>query len=165
MRLEEDDLAGVAQSYAPGETIFGDVARDLVANGWSIYPQEIYGDRRLPGKVPGRHSRTEVIKWRENHHLDERLPTPEALEEWIRWCPALNVACVLGRGSGDAFSIDVDVLDELLSFDIRRLAEDILGSTPLRRVGNAPRSCPSMRWKFGVELERPSVRRPEVELL
>ncbi|ACB83162.1 hypothetical protein Mpop_5066 [Methylorubrum populi BJ001] len=26
-------------------------------------------------------------------------------------------------------------------------------------------SCPSMRWKFGVELERPSVRRPEVELL
>ena len=27
------------------------------------------------------------------------------------------------------------------------------------------RSCPSMRWKFGVELERPSVRRPEVELL
>ena len=27
------------------------------------------------------------------------------------------------------------------------------------------RPCPSMRWKFGVELERPSVRRPEVELL
>ena len=83
IRLEEDDLAGVAQSYAPGETIFGDVARDLVANGWSIYPQEIYGDRRLPGKVPGRHSRTEVIKWRENHRLDERLPTPEALLEWL----------------------------------------------------------------------------------
>ena len=32
---------------------------------------------------------------------------------------------------------------------------------PMLRLG----SCPSMRWKFGVELERPSVRRPEVELL
>lgn len=31
--------------------------------------------------------------------------------------------------------------------------------------GAGKRSCPSMRWKFGVELERPSVRRPEVELL
>lgn len=154
IRLEEDDLAGVAQSYAPGETIFGDVARDLVANGWSIYPQEIYGDRRLPGKVPGRHSRTEVIKWRENHRLDERLPTPEALEEWIRWCPALNVACVLGRGSGDAFSIDVDVLDELLSFDIRRLAEDILGPTPLRRVGNAPKVALFFRWAVPEEAQK-----------
>ena len=27
------------------------------------------------------------------------------------------------------------------------------------------RSCPSMRWKFGVDLERPSVGRPAVELL
>jgi len=53
---------------------------------------------------------------------------------------------VLGRGSGDAFSIDVDVLDELLSFDIRRLAEDILGPTPLRRVGNAPKVALFFRW-------------------
>ena len=32
-------------------------------------------------------------------------------------------------------------------------------------TARAAGSCPSMRWKFGVELERPSVRRPEVELL
>ena len=39
-------------------------------------------------------------------------------------------------------------------------------ATDLDRIyGEFPRSCPSMRWKFGVELERPSVRRPEVELL
>ena len=35
----------------------------------------------------------------------------------------------------------------------------------LRSLAGERRSCPSMRWKFGVELERPSVRRPEVELL
>ena len=34
-----------------------------------------------------------------------------------------------------------------------------------RPGGRLQGSCPSMRWKFGVELERPSVRRPEVELL
>ena len=86
--------------------------------------------------------------------VDERLPTPEALEEWIRWCPALNVACVLGRGSGDAFSIDVDVLDELLSFDIRRLAEDILGPTPLRRVGNAPKVALFFLWAAPEEAQK-----------
>ena len=143
VRLAEDDVQAdsVSQSYALGETIFGDVARDLVANGWAVYPQEIYGDRRLPGRI-----RREVIKWREDHRLDERLPRPEALEEWIRWCPAHNVALVLGRGSGDAFSVDIDVLDELLSYDIRRLAEDILGATPLRRVGNAPKVALFFRW-------------------
>ena len=37
--------------------------------------------------------------------------------------------------------------------------------TYMKQIGQPRRSCPSMRWKFGVELERPSVRRPEVELL
>ena len=41
--------------------------------------------------------------------------------------------------------------------DVRRQSEN--------RPTAAAGSCPSMRWKFGVELERPSVRRPEVELL
>lgn len=41
----------------------------------------------------------------------------------------------------------------------------IARSTVQDNLGRATGSCPSMRWKFGVELERPSVRRPEVELL
>ena len=45
-----------------------------------------------------------------------------------------------------------------------RISENHLTKV-VHQLGRLGRSCPSMRWKFGVELERPSVRRPEVELL
>ena len=43
--------------------------------------------------------------------------------------------------------------------------DPILSDLLQKAVSGNKGSCPSMRWKFGVELERPSVRRPEVELL
>ena len=50
--------------------------------------------------------------------------------------------------------------------DLRSLEQTVeLLEAGIDDVLPKPGSCPSMRWKFGVELERPSVRRPEVELL
>src|SRR3546814_1229237 len=46
---------------------------------------------------------------------------------------------VLGPGSGDRFALDIDVLDEALAWRAMELADDILGYTPFRRVGRAPK--------------------------
>lgn len=50
-----------------------------------------------------------------------------------------NVAVVLGPSSGNAFVLDIDVTDEDLSKRVQDIAAKILGETPLRRVGQAPR--------------------------
>lgn len=119
--------------YTPGESVFGAVARQMVANGWSVFPQEIYDDRK-PGTVQGK-----MIKWLTDHDLSNSLPKPEDLERWIQYCPGLNVACALGAGSGNIFFVDIDVTDAARSEAIQDLADDILGYTPLRRVGRAPK--------------------------
>jgi hypothetical protein len=57
---------------------------------------------------------------------------------------------------------------KLFKARLRPSLPHLAGEAPasfVSRLAQLHRSCPSMRWKFGVELERPSVRRPEVELL
>ena len=122
---------GVELMYRQSEQVFGAVAHNLVEKGWSIYPQD---EERRPGKVNG-----SAISWQSDHKLSERLPTPEALNKWATACSTLNVACVMGEGSSNAFALDIDVLDPDLSDKITVLAEEMLGSTPLVRVGRAPK--------------------------
>src|SRR5690625_3565299 len=117
--------------YGPSESVFATLADDLVANGWSIFPQE---PDRMPGRV-----RHQTISWQRDHALADRLPTREALETWKQHCGNLNVACVMGPGSGNVFSLDIDVLDEELCRRIASLADEMLGYTPFRRVGNHPK--------------------------
>lgn len=87
-----------------------------------------------PGSVFG-----QVIAWSAEHDLKNKLPTPEALELWTRHCPGLNVACVFGPASGNTFAVDIDVTDEDMSLQIADLADEILGYTPFRREGMAPK--------------------------
>ena len=61
--------------YQPAESIFSAAAPEMVANGWSVFPQEVC---RRPGRVKGA-----TIKWNEEHHLKNVLPTPEAMELWV----------------------------------------------------------------------------------
>jgi len=83
-----------------------------------------------PGKVYG-HS----IQWQ---HLSDTAPTPEAMTEWKNFCATLNAACVMGPGSGHAICVNIDVADEAMSMDIADMAEEVLGLTPLKRVGKEP---------------------------
>ena len=66
----EDGTDGqtIEHMYKPRESVFGAVARDMVAAGWSVFPQEQDGNRR-PGTVNG-----EMIRWSEKYELAKRLP-------------------------------------------------------------------------------------------
>jgi hypothetical protein len=96
-----DGGLGTELMYAPGESLFGKVAQGMVRLGWSVFPQE-RSDRRMPGRMRG-----EVIKWQSEHQLADHLPTPTALRDWVRECSTLNVAAVMGAGSGGAWALDM----------------------------------------------------------
>ena len=117
--------------YQQAESIFGAVAPILVSRGWSVFPQT--RDRR-----PG-HVNYNGIKWIEEHNLPDKLPTKDALELWVRHCSTLNVAAALGPGSGNTFCVDIDVTEPEANAKFVELADEILGYTPLRRVGRAPK--------------------------
>ncbi|MCV9963750.1 hypothetical protein OIU34_17890 [Pararhizobium sp. BT-229] len=127
------DIQVVEHMYKPTESVFGAVAEKMVAAGWSIFPQEMTGNRR-PGTVDG-----EMIKWSEHHNLANRKPRPDVLKKWAVQCASLNVAVVLGPASGHTFVLDMDVVEEELSQQIQQLAVRILGDTPLKRVGRWPK--------------------------
>lgn len=128
--------------YSLGETIFAAVAPRMIGLGWSVFPQE---QNRAPGSVFGQR-----INWSKEHDLRNRLPTPDAIDLWCRHCPDLNVACVFGPASGDTFAIDIDVTDEEMSRQIAELADEILGRTPFRREGRAPKLALIYRQPGGV---------------
>lgn len=125
--------------YKAHEAIFGAVANDMVAKGWSVFPQEMDNTRR-PGSIvlPG-YNRPQMIRWADEHKLSTQLPTRKSLDQWIGQCGHLNVAVVLGRASGSTFIVDIDVVEETLSRQIQELAVQFFGETPLRRVGNWPK--------------------------
>lgn len=128
-----EEGAKIEHMYKPSESVFGAVARDMVAAGWSIFPQEMDGNRR-PGTV-----NNEMIKWSEKYKLATQRPDEETIALWAAQCPTLNVAVVLGPASGNTIVIDIDVVEEELSAQIQELAEKMLGRTPLRRVGRWPK--------------------------
>ena len=123
---------GVELLYAVGESIFSAVAPRMVELGWSVFPQEQEG--RAPGSVFGQR-----IAFSKEHDLENSLPTNEALRQWVLHCPRLNVACVFGPASGDTWALDIDITDEAFSCEVSDMADEMLGYTPFRRVGMAPK--------------------------
>lgn len=117
--------------YQPSESIFGAVAADMVSLGWSVFPQ--LQDRR-PARVF-----EQPIAWAREHDLRHKLPTPEAVTLWSQHCATANVACVFGPASSNAFALDIDVLDPVISERIVALADEHMGRTPLQREGMAPK--------------------------
>lgn len=123
----------MSQQDMPGEALFGNVGKTIAENGWSIYPQEPYGDR-LPARLNYR-----VIKVSEDYQLATKLPTPEFIDACVKQCSGMNVACVLGPASANAVVIDIDVTDPEQSIAIQKMAFEVFGITPFRRVGRAPK--------------------------
>ena len=126
--------------YAPGEGIFSLVGPMMWENGWSVFPQERTGARR-PGKAGG-----SSILW---GRLCDVRATPEEMQLWVTECSQLNVACALGAASGYTFTIDIDCLDPELSASVRDIALRILGNTPFRRIGRAPKLALIYRYPPG----------------
>lgn len=137
--------------HAPGESLFGAAAPAMVGQGWSVYPQHRFD--RTPSVVNGR-----WLRWREDHDLANRLPSPEALATWVGHCARENVACVMGPGSGNAITVDIDVPDADAVGSIVDIADSILGYTPFRREGNAPKIALVYRAKDGVRIASTSRR-------
>lgn len=116
------------------ESVFAASGPAMAALGWSVFPQETSGERRMPGKLHGR-----VIRWSEEQDLANTPPTPDFLRDCALQCASHNVANVFGPASGNTFALDIDVMDAAMSDAIVGIAEDILGSTPFMRVGRAPK--------------------------
>jgi hypothetical protein len=104
----------------------------LVENGWSIYPQTV--ETREPESILGRPIRPFI-----EYGLDDHPPTRRDLDLWRRYVPSANVAGVMGRGSRYAVAIDIDITDRDLARRMMSLAQDVLGKTPLMRVGQEPK--------------------------
>lgn len=105
------------------------VAPRLIGNGWSVFPARSHD--RMPAKIGG-----EMLKWGKYQHERVDLGT---LASWIAEAGESNTHLALGSASGGVGAIDIDVLDPILARAVAQLAEDVFGSTPLHRIGRAPK--------------------------
>ena len=137
----ETTPVGVGLFYQPNEVIFAATAPDMVANGWAVFPQEVC---RRPGRVNGA-----TIKWSSEHDLKTRKPTADELDVWVNHCSTLNVAAVMGKGSGCVFCLDLDIYDTETSYDLHDRAFKKLGKTPLVRQGREPKLALFYRLREG----------------
>ncbi|GAB4119030.1 MAG: bifunctional DNA primase/polymerase [Rhodothalassiaceae bacterium] len=122
----------------------------LVDNGYAVIPI-------LPGtKKPGRFHRG---VWRDypgwTRHGD-RPTTLNEVEIWAKWPD-----CAIGIASGSVVAIDIDILDGDLAIRLECLARDMLGDTPLLRIGKAPKRLLVYR----SEIAFSGVRRAPIEIL
>jgi putative DNA primase/helicase len=133
-RLEAPGQTGKMGAPYPDPAWFAASADGFVRQGWSIFPQ-----RRDARRAPGLAAGGRMIRWQADHDLQNKLPTPAALEEWKMYCGTLNVAAVMGPASGDAWCLDIDCTDQDTVWKLQDLADEVLGVTGFRREGNPPK--------------------------
>ncbi|MEX6509160.1 bifunctional DNA primase/polymerase [Jiella sp. M17.18] len=118
------------ESTTASEVIFGSLGPMCHGNGWCTFPQQ-RTEKRMPGVY-----RREAIKW--GQYQDERPPTA-LVERWAKPLFNENVALILGPVSGNVFALDIDVKDWDLAAAVEDVAFQVLGFTPFKRVGSAPK--------------------------
>ena len=109
-----------------------------------------------PGGVGSAHAvdrRRRMLAWKA---YQTQLPTVAEIASWADQCPTSNIAVITGAASRNCIALDIDVGDERLSWAIEKLAVEILGETPLRRVGRPPRLL--MVYRCDAPLRKMSVR-------
>ena len=141
-----DSTEGAGESIAnrANQVFFGILGEPLVEKGWSVFPQE-RDERRKPGNVRG-----EVIKWSEEYKMAEQLPDIATVRSWQRANLHLNVALVFGPAIGNVFALDIDITDPDMAAEVILIAEDILGPTRFKRIGQYPKMALLYRWGNGV---------------
>lgn len=124
--------AGADMLYAAGEPVFSLAAPMMLAQGWSVFPQERSGGR-YPSKINGK-----SFQW---GPLQDRLPTAEEMKAFCDDASKANVAATMGEASGKIFALDLDCMDADVCERIAGMATDMLGYTPFIRVGRAPKKA------------------------
>jgi hypothetical protein len=135
-------------SYGPSEALFGSVCNNVLANGWTMFPQERVG-RRLPSRIDG-----ETLKWGE---WIEKMPTAETVRRWGEQARMANGAVILGPPSNNTWVIDIDVMDPHLSISVQEIADEVFGRTRFRRQGQAPKMA--LFYRAETEDQLPPYRR------
>lgn len=134
-RLEPASLA--ATGFKDDRFSFQKIAKQLVANGWPVFPQANGKDRRFPGEVIGvrKDQGGGTIEYKTVHKLHRKLPKMEALELWMAKCQEFNTALATGEAWGEfgVFSLDLDIYDPFLAKTIYQLAVQHFGYTPFIR--------------------------------
>jgi hypothetical protein len=123
--------------YAPLEPIFSIAAPMMLEKGWSVWPQERDG-RRMPSRVGGH-----AVRWGE---YADRLPTAAEMKLFCTEAWRANVALALGFAAGRTFAVDIDCMDPEVSARVQAIAFEVLGPTPLVRIGRAPKTALIYRW-------------------
>ena len=122
----------------------------LVAAGYHIMPIQ-------PGlKSPGVYAQGDwrvVGGWQQ--HCD-RINTDDEVDAWSMW-----PECAIGIACGYTVGVDIDVLDGDLALRIDSLAREMLGDTPLVRIGLPPKRLLVYR----AEVPFPKRSRKPVEIL
>ncbi|BAE49162.1 PriCT-2 domain-containing protein [Paramagnetospirillum magneticum] len=100
----------------------------LVDNGYPAIP--IWPGTKKPGRFQAG-AWCDYPAW--TRHCD-RPTTLIEVETWATWPDA-----AIGLACGTLVGIDIDVLDPDIAHRLERLARDMLGDTPLLRIGKAPK--------------------------
>ncbi|MBF0093940.1 MAG: PriCT-2 domain-containing protein [Alphaproteobacteria bacterium] len=100
----------------------------LVDNGFPVIPI-------WPGtKKPGRFHRGEWCDYPEWTRHCDRATTEHEIDIWSAWPEA-----AIGFACGTIVGIDIDILDPEAAHAAEQLARQMLGDTPLLRIGKAPK--------------------------
>lgn len=100
----------------------------LVDNGYPVIP--VWPGTKKPGRFQGGAWR-DYPAW--TRHC-ERPTTEHEVEIWAQWPDA-----AVGFACGALVGIDIDVLEPELAHRLASLAREVLGDTPLLRIGKAPK--------------------------
>ena len=134
-------LVSVEDGFLGKRRIFSHFGPRMAALGWSVFPQQRSGQRKPGLDRPGSNA---LIRW---SVCRDGVPDDETIERWAQVNPDLNVAVALGPASGGTFALDVDVLDERLSFEVQQAAHRVLGRTPFVRYGKRPKAAMIYRYE------------------
>src|SRR4051812_12269179 len=100
---------------------FAETGPVLISRGWSAIP--------VRGKKPD-------IAGLGCNSWNGELPTQGVVADWRRRYPGENTGIAVGPCT---VVVDADVLDEGLAGELAAACDEVLGSTPLVRVGRAPK--------------------------
>jgi hypothetical protein len=114
------------------EPYFADVALDMLRHKWIPFPQQ-RAESRKPSVIDGRTLRYSLFK--------EAPPSEKDVRWWSIQAAQENCAVMMWPPSGGPFGLDKDITDPKLAAVVSRLAREMLGETPFRRIGNAPKSA------------------------
>ncbi len=130
--IDQSDSRSASFSELPERPAFSFIAihgEALLRNGYHPIPIQ-------PGKKsPGQYHEGRWSGLREWSRFLAAPPTREDIAGWAAW-PGAGI----GLLTGNIIAVDIDILDEDLASKIVTTADDVLGKSPLLRIGREPKA-------------------------